>query len=121
MRGSWSRTSGARAVHSSAVTEGGWLTRTSTVPAKAATGAAGARAHVDDDGPRRVAHQPERGLHEHLRLGTRDEHVGRDAELVAPEGLDAGEVLKGTAAGALRDQGQEPFPRRGLERIASTR
>ena len=46
-------------------------------------------------------------LDEQLRLGARDQHGGRDEELVLPEGLGAEDVLQGLAGGAPPDERAE--------------
>ena len=50
-----------------------------------------------------------------LGFGPRNQHVGRDFEIQAPEFLMAGEVLRRDAARALRDQRKILLARRRIE------
>ena len=70
-------------------------------------------------GAAHAAQQLERRLHQQLRLRPRDEHVGRDQELVPPERLRAGEVLEGTAARALARRARAKRGRGAAGRLAA--
>ena len=69
--------------------------------------AAASGPHVDEDGPWRAPQPVQSGLHDQLGLRTWDQDVGPDGEVVAPECLNAGEVLRRPPAGALVHEDEE--------------
>ena len=71
--------------------------------------ASAARTHVDHHRRLEPPDQLECRLDQDLGLGPGDEHVRRDQELVAPEGLCARDVLQRTAGGPLFHEREEPL------------